>query len=66
MASAGSWQIDESGSGIFLLFSVLSSAGLPVLQIQIGLEFSLFWKEILEHVLSILRILIAKILVFED
>ena len=36
--SAGSWQIDGSGSGIISpLSSVLSSAGLPVLQIQIGL-----------------------------
>ena len=38
ITSAGSWQIDGSGSGIISpLSSVLSSAGLPVLQIQIGL-----------------------------
>jgi len=36
--SAGSWEIDGSGSGIISpLSSVLSSAGIPVLQIQIGL-----------------------------
>ena len=66
--SAGSWQIDGSGSGIISpLSSVLSSAGLPVLQIQIGLG-----------VLTVLEggsgtcsqyiadDSIAKILVFED
>ena len=38
ITSAGSWEIDGSGSGIISpLSSVLSSAGLPVLQIQIGL-----------------------------
>ena len=36
--SAGSWEIDGSGTGIISpLSSVLSSAGLPVLQIQIDL-----------------------------